>query len=76
MQKPIKEVSIWGGLITECIVKMKTAAQQGNFIAKQELNGAIVLVEGNSDVNLIFRDQQRAQSGYIRPLSKPQLKVM
>ncbi len=75
MQKQIKEVSIWGGLIIECLKKMKAVALQGNVIAKQELNGVIVLVEGNSDVDLLFRDQQRAQSGYIDGLVGPHSKA-
>jgi hypothetical protein len=61
----IQIVSVYNSLITDSIKEMISLAKRGGYTAKQELNGVVVLVNGDSDVNLIFRDQQRAQSGYI-----------
>lgn len=43
-------------MIVDSIREMKALAGGGNLTAKQELNGVIVLVDGNSDVDLLFRD--------------------
>lgn len=69
MKKTIKEVretKVFSGLIVDSIKKMKLLASNGGFIAKQKLNGVTVLIEGNSNLDLLFRDQQRAQLGYIK----------
>lgn len=77
MTKKVKEVSCYNSLIISTIKEMKALARKGNFTAKQELNGVVVLVDDNSDVDLLFRDQQRAQSGYVDgpvgPHPKPEL---
>lgn len=77
MAKPVKKTNVYSSLIIETIKEMKVLAGGGNFTAKQELNGVTVLVDGGSDVDLVFRDQQRAQSGYIDgpvgPHPKPKL---
>ena len=65
MVKRVKKTDVYSSLIIDSIRKMRVLAGGGNFTAKQELNGVTVLVDGNSDVDLLFRDQQRAQSGYI-----------
>jgi hypothetical protein len=61
----IKETNLYHSLIIDTIKEMIGLAKKGNFTAKQELNGVTVLVNGDSNADLIFRDQQRAQSGYI-----------
>lgn len=61
----IKEVSEYHSLIIDSIKEMIALARDGSFTAKQELNGVVVLVNGDSNPELIFRDQQRAQCGYI-----------
>lgn len=61
----VKETNVYNSLIIDTIKEMVRLAKKGNFTAKQELNGVTVLVNGNSNAELIFRDQQRAQSGYI-----------
>lgn len=60
-----RETNVWKGLIIECIKEMRALAGRGNFVAKQNLNSVTVLVAGDSDADLIFRDQQRAQSGLL-----------
>ena len=60
-----KETNVYNSLIVDTIREMIGLAKEGNFTAKQELNGVTVLVNGTSNAELIFRDQQRAQSGYI-----------
>jgi hypothetical protein len=40
-------------------------AKENNCKVQSELNGVIVTVDGDSPVFLIFRDQRRAQHGYI-----------
>ena len=62
----IKKTDVYNSLIIDTIKEMIGLAKKGNFTAKQELNGVTVLVNGNSNTELIFRDQQRAQSGYIK----------
>lgn len=62
----IKKTDVYNSLIIDTIREMIGLAKKGNFTAKQELNGATVLVNGDSNADLIFRDQQRAQSGYIK----------
>ena len=62
----VKETNVYNSLIIDTIKEMIGLAKKGNFTAKQELNGATVLVNGDSNADLIFRDQQRAQSGYIK----------
>lgn len=61
----VKETNVYNSLIIDSIREMIGLAKKDNFTAKQELNGVTVLVNGNSNAKLIFRDQQRAQSGYI-----------
>jgi len=77
MAKRVKKTDVYNSLIIETIRDMKVLAGRGNFTAKQELNGVTVLVDGDSNADLIFRDQQRAQSGYIEspvgPHPKPKL---
>jgi hypothetical protein len=60
-----KETNVYNSLIIDTIKEMIGLAKKGNFTAKQELNGVTVLVNGDSNADLIFRDQQRAQSGYV-----------
>jgi len=62
----VKETNGYNSLIIDTIKEMIRLAKEGNFTAKQELNGATVLVNGDSNADLIFRDQQRVQSGYIK----------
>lgn len=62
----IKETNVYNSLIIDTIKEMIGLAKKGNFTAKQELNGVTVMVNGDSNADLIFRDQQRAQSGYIK----------
>ena len=61
----VKKTDVYNSLIIDTIKEMIGLAKKGNFTAKQELNGVTVLVNGDSNAELIFRDQQRAQSGYI-----------
>lgn len=72
-----KETNVYNSLIIDTIKEMIRLAKKGNFTAKQKLNGVTVLVNGDSNAELIFRDQQRAQSGYIEgevgPNSKAEL---
>jgi len=60
-----KETNVYNSLIIDTIKEMIRLAKEGNFTAKQELNGVTVLVNGDSNADLIFRDQQRAQLGYV-----------
>lgn len=62
----IKNTDVYNTLIIDTIKEMIGLAKEGNFTVKQELNGVTVLVNGDSNSGLIFRDQQRAQSGYIK----------
>lgn len=62
----VKETNVYNSLIIDTIKEMIGLAKKGNFTAKQELNGVTILVNGDSNADLIFRDQQRAQSGYIK----------
>ena len=62
----VKKTDVYNSLIIDTIKEMIGLAKKGNFTAKQDLNGVTVLVNGNSNAELIFRDQQRAQSGYIK----------
>ena len=62
----VKKTDVYNSLIIDTIKEMIGLAKKGNFTAKQELNGVTVLVNGDSKADLIFRDQQRAQSGYIK----------
>lgn len=62
----VRVTDVWKSLILDCLYEMKHLAQEGGFTAKQELNGVTVLVNPDSNINLVFRDQQRAQSGYIQ----------
>ena len=61
----VKKTDVYNSLIIDTIKEMIGLAKKGNFTAKQELNGVTVLVNGDSNAELIFRDQQRAQSDYI-----------
>lgn len=62
----VKRTDVYNSLIIDAIKEMIGLAKKDNFTAKQELNGVTVLVNGDSNADLIFRDQQRAQSGYIK----------
>lgn len=62
----VKETDVYNSYIVDTIKEMIELAKNGNFTAKQELNGVTVLVNGDSNADLIFRDQQRAQSGYTK----------
>ena len=62
----VEKTDVHNSLIIDAIKEMIGLAKKGNFTAKQELNGVMVLVNGDSNADLIFRDQQRAQSGYIK----------
>lgn len=62
----IRDVDVYESMIADCIVEMIRLAHGGGFTARQKLNGVTVLVNGDSDAKLILRDQQRAQSGYIK----------
>lgn len=62
----VKKTDVYKSLIIETIEEMIRLAKKGKFTAKQELNGVMVLVNGDSNADLVFRDQQRAQSGYIK----------
>ena len=62
----IVDVEVYESMISDCIVEMIRMARDGGFTARQELNGVTVLTNGDSSADLIFRDQQRAQSGYIK----------
>lgn len=62
----IKETDVYNSLIIDTIKEMIGLARRGKFTAKQKLNGVMILVNGDSNADLIFRDQQRAQSGYIK----------
>jgi hypothetical protein len=75
MKKQVKETDVFDSLIIDCIKKMIGLAKEGDFTAKQELNGVTILVNGDSNSELIFRDQQRAQSGYIEKEVGPYPKV-
>lgn len=61
----IVDVNSGLGLISTGLDIMQKAAQRGGFTARDTINGVVVLVNGDSDLNLIWRDQQRAQSNYI-----------
>jgi len=61
----IQETDVFQSLLNDSIKEMIELAKKGNFTAKQELNGVTILVNGDSNADLIFRDQQRAQRGYI-----------
>jgi hypothetical protein len=61
----VKTTNVYNSLIIDTIKEMIALAKEGNFTANQELNGVTVMVSGDSNADLIFRDQQRAQSGYI-----------
>jgi len=67
----VKRTDVYNGLIIETIKEMIELAKKGNFTAKQELNGVTVMVNGDSNADLIFRDQQRAQLGYINKTVGP-----
>lgn len=62
----VKKTDVYKSLIIDTIEEMIRLAKKGKFTAKQELNGVMVLVNGDSNADLVFRDQQRAQSGYIK----------
>ena len=71
MTVQIVKTNVWGSFIIDSIKKMIELAKDGGFTARQELNGVIVSVNGDSNPDLIFRDQQRAQSGYISGIVGP-----
>lgn len=61
----VKKTDVCNILIIDDIKEMIGLAKKGDFTAKQELNDVTVMANGDSNAELIFRDQQRAQSGYI-----------
>lgn len=63
--KKVQRTDVFSSLVIDSIKKMIELAKVGGFTAKQELNGVTVLVNGDSDAELILRDQQRAQLGCI-----------
>jgi hypothetical protein len=71
------ETNVYCSLIIDCIREMIELARRSGATAKQELNRVTVMVNGDSDAELVFRDQQRAQSGYIvgdvGPYPRPKL---
>lgn len=62
----VRETNVWKSLIIDNIREMIELAKNGNFTTKQKLNGVTVMVNGDSNADLVFRDQQRAQVGYIK----------
>lgn len=62
----VVKTDVYNSLIIESIREMIELAKKGKFTAKQKLNGVTIMVNGDSNADLIFRDQQRAQSGYIK----------
>lgn len=62
----VKETNIWNNLISATIKEMIQFAKENNLTAKQKLNDVTVFVNGDSCFDLIYRDQKRAQSGYIK----------
>jgi hypothetical protein len=69
MKNPFKKTIIDDefrfGLISDGIESMIAKAKALNCFVRGTFNGVIVKVDGDSNVDLIFRDQQRAQKGYI-----------
>lgn len=62
----IEETDIHNFLVIDTIKEMIGIAKEKGVTAKQDINNVIVLVNGDSDPELVFRDQQRAQEGCIR----------
>lgn len=54
-----------GTNIADAISEAITVAASEGRVIKLEGNGVVVNVAGDSDLELLFRDQQRAQGGYI-----------
>jgi hypothetical protein len=67
----IVKTNVWCSFIIDSINDMIELAKEGQFTAEQELNGVTVRVNGDSSSDLIFRDQQRAQRGYITGIVGP-----
>jgi len=61
----IVDVNSGFGLISDGLDKMKEMARIGGFTARDTINGVVVLVNADSNLSLIWRDQQRGQMGYI-----------
>ena len=53
------------GYIIDSITSMVEIAKDKNIITEAILNGVVVRVAPDSDIEMVFRDQQRAQSRYI-----------
>lgn len=53
------------GLIKDIIPAAIAAAANFNETVSFELNGAIIVVEGDSNAEMIYRDWSRARAGYI-----------
>lgn len=68
---PVKETRFVDLLVSDTIKAMVQLAGEENVTAKQKLNGVTVLANGDSDADLIFRDQQRAQLGYVASVFGP-----
>jgi hypothetical protein len=73
----VVETNVWNSLLVDCIDEMIDIAAKESVTATQKLNSVVVMVNGDSDRDLVFRDQQRCQSGYIEgpvgPYPKPEL---
>jgi hypothetical protein len=65
MTMRIVDVCVDKVLVFDSIVEMIKLAKSGGYTAKQELNDVIITVNGDSIADYIFRDQVRAQKGYI-----------
>jgi hypothetical protein len=52
--------------IIHVIREMIGVANENNVTVMKKINGVTILVNGDSNADLILRDQQRAQSGYIK----------
>lgn len=62
----VRKTDVYKSDVIDAIKEMIRLAKKGKFTAKQRLNDVTVLVNGDSNADLVFRDQQRAQSGYIK----------
>ncbi|MEX1027293.1 MAG: hypothetical protein WD049_04700 [Candidatus Paceibacterota bacterium] len=69
--KQVKKTNIFRNRLIEIIREMIEIAAEGNCTVMQKLNGVTVLVNGDSDAGLIFRDQQRSMLGYIEDYIGP-----
>ncbi len=68
-------LSGYAWLIIDGIKEMIRLAGEGNITARHEINGVMVMVNEDSDADIIYRDFQRTQSGYIQGVVGPYPKV-